>query len=80
MRVLQQHLVPALLQLDVIVIRHAVKPVNAEPFVEQKLCKVKTDEAGGAGDEDFSHGGVQYDKCCFARETFWDLWLSQRTI
>jgi hypothetical protein len=34
------------------------------------LCEVETDEAGGAGDEDFSHGVVQYDKFCFARETF----------
>jgi hypothetical protein len=71
--------VPALLQLNVIVIRHAVKAVDAEPFVEQELRKVETDEAGGAGDEDFSHGRVQFDKFCFARETFLILWLTQRT-
>ena len=53
---------PALLQLDVIVVGHAVKAVDAEPLVEQELCKVETDEAGGAGDEDFSHGSIQYDK------------------
>ena len=58
MRVLQQYLMPALLQRDVIVVGHAVKAVYAEPFVEQKLCEVKTDEAGGAGDEDFSHGRI----------------------
>ena len=60
MRVLKQHLMSALLQLDVIVVGHAVKAVDAEPFVEQELCKVETDEAGGAGDEDFSHGRIQY--------------------
>ena len=62
MRVLQQHLMPALLQLDVIVVCHAVKAVDAEPLVEQELGKVETDEAGSAGDEDFSHGRIQYDK------------------
>ena len=80
MWVLHQCLMPALLQRDVIVVGHAVKAVDAEPFVEQKLCEVKTDEAGGASDEDFSHGGVQYDKrICFAREAFGvDGYLNER--
>ena len=58
--VLQKYLMVFLLQRDIIVVGHAIKTVDAEPFVKQELCEVETDEAGGAGDEDFSHGGVQY--------------------
>ena len=56
MRVLQQHLMAPLFQRDVIVICHAVKPVDPKAFDEQKLGEMESDEAGGAGDKDFSHG------------------------
>ena len=60
MRVLKQHLMPTLFQFDIIVVGHAVKPVDAEPFIKQELCEVETDKSGSAGYEDFSHGRVQY--------------------
>ena len=47
-------------------VSHAIKTLDTNPFVEQELGEVETDESGSAGDEGFSHGGVQYDKgICF---------------
>ena len=51
-RVLQQHLMPALLQADIVIIRHPVIAVNGEPLGQQQLGQVEPDEPGGAGDQD----------------------------
>ena len=50
--VLKEHLVAALLQGDVVIIRHPVVAMNAQALCKQEPCEMEADEAGGAGDED----------------------------
>ena len=55
MLVLQQHLVPPLLDPDIVVIGHAVVANDGETFLKQQLGQVEADKPGAAGDEDFAH-------------------------
>ena len=50
-RVLQQHGVTALLQPDVVVVRHAVIAVDAEALSQEQLRQVIADEAGSPRDQ-----------------------------
>ena len=58
MRVLEQHLVAALLDPHIVVIGHPVIADDAKTFVQQQLREVKPDEPGRTGDENGAHA------CC----------------
>ena len=48
-----EHLMATTFELYVVVIRHPVIAVNEEAFRDQRLGKMKADEASRSGDEDF---------------------------
>lgn len=56
-RRLHQHLVAALFQRDVVVVRQRVKPMHAEAFIEEKPRQVEADETSGACEKDFLQCG-----------------------
>ena len=52
---LQQHLVAALFQGDIVIIGHSVQPMDDEPFLQQEIGQVIADEPRRAGDENPCH-------------------------
>ena len=44
---------PRLLQFDIVVVVQAVEPDNLIAALQQALRDMRTDETGGAGDQDF---------------------------
>ena len=62
-RRLQQYLLAALLEPDVVVIGHPVEAMHLVPFIEKEPGKVKPDETCSTGDED-AHGGTERRPQC----------------
>ena len=55
--VLEEDLVAAVFEADVVIGGHAVVALNRVAFIKEEFGEVEADEACGAGDEDFLHGG-----------------------
>ena len=58
-RVLQQDLVAALFQADVVIVRHAVKALHPKAFVQQQPRQMKADEPCCAGNQNLAHVTLQ---------------------
>ncbi|MEM8791302.1 MAG: hypothetical protein AAGE80_06775 [Pseudomonadota bacterium] len=55
----------AMLETDIIVIRHAIEPVHPKSFRQQQLGKMEAYKTSSSGDEDFAHAmALMCDPAC----------------
>ena len=57
-RMVQQHLVAALFEPDVVIVRHPVIALHQKPLGQQQLRQMITDEPGGSRDQHSAHRHV----------------------